>query len=98
MIGIRASPGRRKELMAFLSSGLYLAGMLTSAAFAMFPNVLIASNGPERSLTIYNAAAGKAGLVNGLYWFIPGVILASGYAVVVYRHFAGRDASGVRVR
>jgi cytochrome bd ubiquinol oxidase subunit II len=90
MIGARVLSSRRKDLHAFLASGLYLLGMLTSAAFGVFPNVLPSNTTPDLSLTIYNAAAAEHGLIVGLWWFIPGMALATGYSVLVYRHFAGK--------
>ena len=33
---------------------------------------------------------GIVALVGGLWWFIPGMLLAMGYAAVAYRHFAGK--------
>ena len=90
MIGARVLSSRRKDLQAFLASGLYLVGMMTSAAFGIFPNVLPSSTAPNLSLTIYNAAAAEHGLIIGLWWFIPGMALATGYSVFVYRHFAGK--------
>jgi cytochrome d ubiquinol oxidase subunit II len=64
--------------------------MLTGAAFGVFPNVLPSNTKPELSLTIFNAAATEYGLAIGLWWFIPGMVLATAYSVVVYRHFAGK--------
>jgi cytochrome bd ubiquinol oxidase subunit II len=90
MIGTRMLSSRRKDLKAFLASGLYLLGTLTSAAFGVFPNVLPSNTTPDLSLTIYNAAAAEHGLIVGLWWFIPGMALATGYSVLVYRHFAGK--------
>ena len=90
MIGMRVLSSRRQDLEAFLASGLHLAGMLTSAAFGVFPNVLPSNTSQEFSLTISNAATADHGLIVGLTWFIPGMALAIGYSVFVYRHFAGR--------
>jgi cytochrome d ubiquinol oxidase subunit II len=64
--------------------------MLTSAAFGVFPNVLASNTTPDLSLTIFNAATTQYGLAVGLWWFIPGMLLATAYSVVVYRNFAGK--------
>ena len=64
--------------------------MLTSAAFGVFPYVLPARPDPALSLTIHNAATAGYGLKVALAWWIPGMILALGYFVFVYRHFAGK--------
>jgi cytochrome bd ubiquinol oxidase subunit II len=90
MIGTRVLSSRRQDLRAFLASGLYLVGMLTSVAFGVFPNVLPANTAPDLSLTIHNAATAEHGLIVGLWWFLPGMALAIGYSVLAYRHFAGK--------
>lgn len=82
---------RRQDLAAFLASGLSIAGMLASAAFGVFPNLLPSNTAPGFSLTVYNAAAGGYGLSVALYWFIPGMALAIGYFAFVYRRFAGKQ-------
>jgi cytochrome d ubiquinol oxidase subunit II len=79
------------ELKAFLASCLYLAGMLTSVVFGVFPMVLPARN-PIYSLTIDSAKASAYGLRVGLIWWIIGIILATGYFIYVYRNFAGKVA------
>src|SRR5712691_6143428 len=90
LVGVRLLSARRQDRGAFLALGLYLAGMLASVAFGVFPNVLPSNTTPGLSLTIYNAAAAEHGLVVGLWWFIPGMVLATAYAVLTYRHFAGK--------
>lgn len=79
-----------QELIAFLSSALYIVGMLTSAAFGIFPYVLPSSTNPSLGLTIYNSAAGEYGLAVGLGWWVPGIILATAYFVYTYRQFSGK--------
>ncbi|HEY1758425.1 MAG TPA: cytochrome d ubiquinol oxidase subunit II [Bryobacteraceae bacterium] len=78
------------ELAAFLSACAYLVGMLTSAAFGVFPYVLPSVPTPDFGLTVYNAAPAVYGLQVGLAWWIPGMALATGYSVFVYRRFAGK--------
>jgi cytochrome d ubiquinol oxidase subunit II len=90
MIGMRVLSSRRQDLKAFVASGLFLVGMLTSVAFGVFPNVLPANTKPDLSLTIHNAATAEHGLIVGLWWFFPGMTLAIGYSVLVYRHFGGK--------
>ena len=90
LVGVRVLSCQRQDLGAFVASSLYLAGMLASVAFGIFPNVLPSNATPEFSLTIYNAAASEHSLVIGLWWFIPGMALASAYAVFSYWHFAGK--------
>jgi len=83
LAGMRAANKSR----AFLFSCTYLAGMLASAAAGLFPYVLPANGDPASSLTIYNTAASSYGLLVGLAWFIPGILLATGYFVYTYRNF-----------
>lgn len=86
LMGMRFFAGAR----AFLASGAFIVGMLTSAAFGVFPYVLPSNADPALGLTVYNSAAPAYGLKVGLAWFIPGMILATGYFVYVYRNFAGK--------
>ena len=79
-----------KEKLAFLASGVYIAGMLVGAVFALYPTVLPASTDPAYSLTINNAAAGHHGLSVGLVWWSIGMVLAIGYFVFIYRMFRGK--------
>jgi cytochrome bd ubiquinol oxidase subunit II len=90
LVGVRVLGARRQDRGAFLASSLYLAGMLASVAFGVFPNVLPSNATPNFSLTIDNAAAAEHGLVIALWWFIPGMALATAYSVFTYRHFAGK--------
>jgi len=90
LVGIRAL-GRR-DVAPFLCSSLYIVGMLTSAAFGLYPYVLPSNTDPRLGLTVYNAAAAPYGLKVGLAWFIPGMLLATGYFVYTYRSFAGKVA------
>lgn len=75
---------------AFLASCAFLIGMLTSAAFGVYPYMLPSNGDPALSLTVYNAAAPRYGLGVGLMWFVPGIALATGYFIYAYRNFAGK--------
>ncbi len=90
LLGVFLCKAPRAELPAFLSSCAYLVGMLTSAAFGVYPLLLPASTDPSLSLTIHNAAAESYGLRVGLAWFIPGMLLAVVYAAFTYRRFSGK--------
>ena len=90
LLGVRSQSARRKDKAAFLSSSLYLAGMLASVAFGVFPNVLPSNATPDFSLTIYNAAGADRSLMIALWWFIPGMALATAYSIFAYKHFAGK--------
>jgi cytochrome bd ubiquinol oxidase subunit II len=94
LIGVPWFLARRHDGRAFLASVAYLAGMLTSVVFGLYPYVLPASTGIERGLTIHNASAAESGLRIGAVWWTIGMILALAYHVFIYRHFAGRVATG----
>jgi len=79
---------------AFVSSSLYIAGMLGGAAFGLYPYVLPASTNPQFSLTVQNSASGHYGLSVGLAWWIIGMVLAIGYFVYLYRLFRGKVTTG----
>jgi cytochrome d ubiquinol oxidase subunit II len=81
---------RREECRAFLGSCAYILGMLTSAAFGLYPCVLPASTNPAWSLTVHNSKTGDYALRVGLVWWTIGMVLVIGYFVFVNRHFAGK--------
>ncbi|CAA9462788.1 MAG: Cytochrome bd terminal oxidase subunit II [uncultured Rubrobacteraceae bacterium] len=80
---------RGRDRAAFLSSGAYIVGMMTSTVFAIYPNVLPAVN-PENSLTVFNASASQYGMSVGLIWWSIGMLLAATYFVLIYRLFRGK--------
>jgi cytochrome d ubiquinol oxidase subunit II len=90
LVGLLGARFIRDELKAFLASGAFIVGMLTSAAFGVFPYVLPANNNTNFGLTIYNTAPAEYGLKVGLVWWIPGMILAGLYTTYVYRTFGGK--------
>ncbi|HTW68134.1 MAG TPA: cytochrome d ubiquinol oxidase subunit II [Bryobacteraceae bacterium] len=81
---------RHRDGAAFLSSCLYLVGMLTSVTFGVYPYVLPSNVSPAAGLTIYNSAAGEYGLYIGLAWWIPGMLLAAVYSIFVYRRLPAK--------
>jgi len=87
MIYYRLKPNDTK---AFLSSSMFIIGMLASTAFGLFPNVLPASTNPNYSLTVYNTKAGEHGLQVGLMWWIIGIILTIGYFIYLFYSFRGK--------
>jgi cytochrome d ubiquinol oxidase subunit II len=90
LIGVRLWATEEGGLLTFLASGAYLAGMLTSVVFGIYPYVLPSNSDPALALTISNASAPNYGLTIGLRWWIPGMLLAAGYFSYVFRHFAGK--------
>ena len=81
---------RDDDLKAFLSSCAFIAGMLTSAVFGIYPYVLPSNTDPRLGLTIASTQTDPYGLSVALIWFIPGMLLVLAYSVFIYRHFAGK--------
>ncbi len=81
---------RQKDLAAFISSSLYIAGMLGGVAFGMYPTLLPATTDPAYSLTVANSATGAYGLQVGLIWWIFSAVLVIGYFCYVYWTFRHR--------
>src|SRR6202000_554824 len=81
---------RARDTSAFLCSCLYLAGMLTSAAFGVFPYVLPSNVSAGAGLTIFNSSGSPYGLYIGLVWWIPGMILLAVYSIFVYRRLPAK--------
>jgi cytochrome d ubiquinol oxidase subunit II len=90
LLGIYFSIRRQQELAAFLSSCLFILGLLCSAAVGLYPNLLPSNVDAARGLTIVNVSAPDYGLRIGLWWFVPAFALALAYSAFVYRHFAGK--------
>jgi cytochrome d ubiquinol oxidase subunit II len=87
--GVRGAP-ERHDVRAFLSSCLFLASLLGVTAFGLYPFVLPSNGETSLGLTVGNAAAPDSALKTALYWWVPGIALASGYTAFIYRRFAGR--------
>lgn len=90
VLGARFLAARGKELEAFLASCVFLAGMLLSVAYGLYPMVLPATNDPAASLTVFNAHGPEHSMRTALWWWIPGMALATAYTAFVYRHMAGK--------
>jgi len=90
LVGIRIMTRTDRDAAAFLCSCAYILAMLAAAAFGHYPYLLSAVSDRQAGLTIFNASTSSSGLSIGLYWFIPGVMLAGTYFVFAYRHLLGR--------
>jgi cytochrome d ubiquinol oxidase subunit II len=80
----RWSLGRGREGWAFAGSASFLLGLLACAAFGLYP-ALLPSAGSGPTLTVANSASGDYALRSALLWWVPGIALAAGYFVTLYR-------------
>lgn len=69
---------------AFAGSSVFLAGMVLTAAATIYPNVIV-GRVAERSISAAAAKTGEYGLSVGLYWWIPGMLLATAYTLFLHR-------------
>jgi cytochrome d ubiquinol oxidase subunit II len=90
LVGMFYFNKRSQHAKAFASSSAFIAGMLASTAFGLFPNVLPASTDPKYSLTVYNTAAHAYGLGVGIVWWTIGVVIALGYFTYLFYSFRGK--------
>jgi cytochrome d ubiquinol oxidase subunit II len=72
---------------AFAASSLFIAGLLTTMAAGLYPNVLPAHDGRPYGLTVDTAASGHTSLTTALFWWPVGMALAAVYFVYAYRLF-----------
>jgi len=93
LAGVRLMSRAERDTAAFLCSCGYILTMLASAAFGHYPSLLPAIGVQQSSLTIFNASTSDSALVIGLYWFIPGVILAGAYFVFAYQYLLANALS-----
>ena len=90
LAGISVFLRSRRDAAAFLSSCVFILGLLCSAAAGLYPNVLPSTGDTAQSLTVTNVSAAQYGLRVGLFWFLPAFGLALAYSAFVYRHFSGK--------
>lgn len=92
LLGIRWFVGRAPG-RAFLASCAFIAFLILSAAFAIFPQALTARV-PGRELTIVAAASAPDTLAGMLWWWVPGVALAVSYSYFVYARLPKKFEEG----
>lgn len=86
----RAPEPSPDDRVAFLGSCAFLAGLLAVTAFGLYPYVLPSNVDASLGLTIHNASSAAQGLRTALWWWVPGIALASAYFVTTYRRLSGR--------
>jgi cytochrome d ubiquinol oxidase subunit II len=84
---------REHWLRAFLASGLFIAGLLTTMAAGLYPYILPARAGHPYGLTVDNAASGHHALTTALFWWPLGIVLAAVYFTFAYRLFFRTERS-----
>jgi cytochrome d ubiquinol oxidase subunit II len=92
LFGVRVCLRAHLPGAAFLSSAVFIVGLLCSAVAGLYPDVLPSTGARALDLTIYNAAAPAYGLRVGLIWWTPAFLLAIAYSAFSYRHFRGKTA------
>ena len=85
--------GRRRDRLAFGLWSAFLALLLASAAFGLYPWLLPSSVDPRYTLAIAEAQAADASLRIGAAWWVIGIGLALGYTGYVHWRFSGRVAA-----
>jgi cytochrome d ubiquinol oxidase subunit II len=81
---------RRRELPAFLASSAFIASMLLATACALYPTILRSTIDAAFDVDAHSAAAGRRGMLLGLVWWIPALLLALGYFTYLFRSFRGK--------
>jgi cytochrome d ubiquinol oxidase subunit II len=71
--------------------------MLAGAAAGLFPVLLPTVGTAGRDITVSLALAGSHTLHVGLVWWSIGMVLAIGYALVVYWLFRGKVAQDAEI-
>ena len=84
--------GRWKQMngLAFFASCVFIGSLLSSVAWGLFPNILIATQDPALNLTIYNASTSPYSMKVGLIWFSLGASLVLFYTVFAHWCFWGK--------
>ncbi len=84
---------KRQALRAFGCSSGYLALMLVGACWGLFPTLLPATTGADRSIRLEDAISSPYTLHVGLLWWIFGIGLAALYFSISYWMFRGKVRS-----
>ena len=94
VVGVPAALGRDRSLAAFLASCAILVGLLGALAAALYPILLRSTIDPAFTVDATRAASSHRGLLLGLIWWIPAMVIALGYFTYLFRSFAGKVKLG----
>ncbi len=81
---------RNRQALAFAAWSAFIAMLLASAAFGLYPWVLPSSLGAQHSLSIEQVQAAESSLRIGAVWWPIGIALAVGYSAFVHWKFSGK--------
>lgn len=87
---IRAFNYKGEDFKAFLASCASIAGVMLSVVAVLFPNLVIATNDPALSLTIFNASSSLRTLSVMLVIALLGMPVVIGYTIFIHRIFKGK--------
>ncbi len=79
-----------RDLAAFLSSSAFLFGMVAATLAGQYPFWLRSTLDPSYSLTAWNAASDRYGLVVALSWWSVGIALVVCYFTYLFRSMRGK--------
>ncbi|HKM52770.1 MAG TPA: cytochrome d ubiquinol oxidase subunit II [Isosphaeraceae bacterium] len=88
--GVFRFPRRGQELAAFLSSCLFLLGMVATALAGNYPFWLRSTLDPSYSLTAANTVSARYGMDVALAWWAVGIALTTGYLIYLFRTIRGK--------
>lgn len=90
MLGMLFFRRKQNDLLAFVSSSLFIFGMMSGTAFGLYPNLLRSTKAGVESLTVHNSSAGEYGLGVGTIWWVIGIILVIAYFIYLFYSFRGK--------
>ena len=87
---IRTFNRKGEDLKAFLASCATIALVMLSVVAVLFPTLVIATNDPKLSLTIFNASSSLRTLSVMLVIALLGMPVVIGYTIFIHRIFKGK--------
>jgi len=85
---------QQRPFYAFISSCCTIAALVFLFSVALYPNLLPATNNPDFSLTIFNAASSQLTQKIGLIIVAIGMPLVISYTILIYWTFRGKVQLG----
>jgi cytochrome d ubiquinol oxidase subunit II len=94
IVNIPRAIAKQKPFYAFISSCCTISALVFLFSAALFPDLLPASNNPDYSITIYNAASSILTQKIGLIIVAIGMPMVLSYTVLIYWTFRGKVELG----